>query len=741
MHRNQSKRGAVLIITLGVLAVLAVLATSFYKVMSIEKDAATNNQRAIQARMVADAGLEFFSSWVRGRGSVKLYDEPGSSSSWVYGDSPWIPVEDTSNPSFKRSISGKTVSGYVKDYDHLYRLKVLDTGGQLNLNSQNDNFLNEGSPDRCVLYNLGRAIYTLNIKKSIQSVSTGVVDNADRNPLGPNSTAQKATIKKIAQLRNSLPGKVFRSKERLLEVLGQDNYNLIQDFVTIHSFEYPRVLKPNPEMNTDAMYKTNVAGMGYISARLPQFESRYAVNVNTASVPVLMAMFTNLSGYALTTTNYTKSGTTTSHSVYGSSKSAYETRYMKGLTSPISITDAKTLAEAIYKRTHTSNNPFRSWQEFNDYVRYGSSMRPTYSSTTKAWKSANSVFGLSVGQREAVIANANPNALLNRWIPDQARFFRVQKTDMLFYTGEFTFSSMGFFEVTSLGRVYRDNPSTGSSLLQSEAKVSAVLKAWEVDYKSTQKDFLNDMESGNQIQTYPESLYNVMYSTDMHSVQVDGTSTPLDSPALPGNKTYVAKGGSPFDGYLMPTSERLSLKKISSGKIQASFGTSLYTNNTLVTMYLPYRGEAQGKPLEGDSKWMASPIPGYEKGQTWTAKTAGNSVFSDESLLPNGCLFQNNRPRGEEMNFSVAVTKVPRWRPTPNYVNGQFVGYTYPGKKYYALSQNVAHRYGALGFWVKFDGKFARSVLSKESGGVGQIRAGSPLVGAHEPLSYITWFV
>jgi hypothetical protein len=676
-------------------------------------------------------------------------------------------VEDAANPSFKNNSFGSRVaSNFVNDSRNLYTLKVLDTGGQINLNSPQDSFIKADGTG--VLHNLGRAIASEKIRDKIRAKSPGLVDNASANPFGPNLGTQKQNLKDILTLRNSQPGKEFRSKERIIEVIGNDNFELLRNFVTVHSFKYEGLIKPVFQMGAGGTMKN-----GPYQGMLPKLESRYAVNVNTASTPVLTALFAGVRGYARLTTNLTTSnlsGTKTArHSIPG--QTAYETLYKKSFTKAVSITEAKKLADAIYKRTHGTGSsstprPFRTWQEFQDFIRYGSSSspnitaKPSWNNSLGVWEQRDVEHGLKIGQREAIIANANPNANYNRWIPDAARFYLVEKSDLEYYTNEFCFSSMGHFEVTSLGRTYRDIAGAGgSTTVLSESKVSTVVKAWEVVYKSTQKDFLNDLSTSSHMQTYPEPYNNVAYSpmSERIKISVDGQTKSLESPARSDGTTFVARGGSYTDGYLKPSSDDIRFSKVG-GSITMTKGKDTYQKSgyTSQTTFLPFDGAQQTGQFDGAKPPTADPKSGTEQNRASARKTAGVSIFRDESLTPDGMLSQHNRTGGEEINYNLSkipttrtytIPRRPRYRYVFTSNPGRWPPWTfrrvqigwYPARTYTykTTSSNVDRTYGAVGFWIKLDGEHAQSTSTASSGGVGKYL--SDAIGANEPLLVMTW--
>ncbi len=96
---------------------------------------------------------------------------------------------------------------------------------------------------------------------------------------------------------------------------------------------------------------------------------------------------------------------------------------------------------------------------------------------------------------DAIKANFNPNCHLNELNPDENLFLRVDKTDLIVMSTEFTFVPTGYFEVEALGRVLRPkNPTTkdcylGDNDLVAQAKVSATYKLYDLYRETNQKQF------------------------------------------------------------------------------------------------------------------------------------------------------------------------------------------------------------------------------------------------------------
>ena len=96
---------------------------------------------------------------------------------------------------------------------------------------------------------------------------------------------------------------------------------------------------------------------------------------------------------------------------------------------------------------------------------------------------------------DAIKANFNPNCHLNELNPDENLYLRVDKTDLIVNSTEFTFMPTGYFEIESLGRIVRpkDPNATeayaGDNDLVAQAKVTATYRLYDLYRETNQKQF------------------------------------------------------------------------------------------------------------------------------------------------------------------------------------------------------------------------------------------------------------
>ncbi len=92
---------------------------------------------------------------------------------------------------------------------------------------------------------------------------------------------------------------------------------------------------------------------------------------------------------------------------------------------------------------------------------------------------------LSRRQAEALIANFNPNARLNKFNPDASRRQTMDKSDVTVHSTEFCFEPMGAFEIASVGYVHSKDRT-----IVARAGLVATVRNQEVWRETTQADFL-----------------------------------------------------------------------------------------------------------------------------------------------------------------------------------------------------------------------------------------------------------
>lgn len=299
--RNDRQSGAMLIIALGVLTLLAVLGASFAQLMRLERKAINNYVDAQRMEMVSNSALDMM--------IAKLHEASNHYSWSFYGKTDWlfkIAKEDDlghGRVGLENSRVGRWDTYLEKAGTRFqYKTKVIDTNAQINLNGRQDTLAR-------MLDNLGLIIAKSDrLKRRWDGIKV-------TNPFytGPSQTGKRLSGEDIMLFRQRLEGQRFQSKNQLRQLIGDENFNIVKDFITCHSWLDPYTYKADDgqdEVRDLALGMTRQAGGGGAggggndalgmpsavgSPRLGH-EPRHPININTAPPEVLMACFMGLAG-------------------------------------------------------------------------------------------------------------------------------------------------------------------------------------------------------------------------------------------------------------------------------------------------------------------------------------------------------------------------------------------------------------------------------------------------------------
>lgn len=482
-----SRRGVVLLFSIAVLALLSLLAVVFATTSKMERNVSRNYVDDARAKMCAQAGLELALTALREIASRQGWDDPNSP--WLFpldtARNPFDPnwgfaIELARTPSLMGGpalptgapVSGTQNQQLASTYDpgrDYYRLKVLDCGAQINVNMFD---ISPGSPAKRVLEGI---LNTLG--QAIQDTYGGI------NPIANQARA-------ITDYRLTLPGQRYANEAQLLEALRvqfpsdfQRRYSILRDFVTTEGWIDPSLcIAGNYNQGRFPISPSNRLGVTQ-SLRSP-------INVNTAPEPVLVAVLTGLCGYELTMRP-------DAGAIMGVAMMQWDKSLQSGSggNSYISYNTARQIARALITRRNGPQGAFKTWAEFEQFV---------------------DTLALTQNQRSVVKVNANPNLRFNKFNPNDVVFHRVDKIDLGYFPGgasgtplkggttEFSFSSMGYFEIEALGRVSRFRNNTEE--MQASKVLFTVVQAYEAIRLTTQKDFIDNVVSVTRARSYPESL-------------------------------------------------------------------------------------------------------------------------------------------------------------------------------------------------------------------------------------------
>ncbi len=427
---------------LALLGLLCVLALSFARVTALEGRASASRVEEVRARLLAEAGVERALSEIR-LASRRPWDGPDVA--WFYRGSDGLPsghgvaLRDASRPSLAapgtawgRAYSGSP-AGTWEPLGDTYVLSIVDAASKIDLGAEIDpRRTDSDQPLVRMLANLAWAI--------------------DRS--APPITSTEAVA--IVAYRKTLPGGRFTSVRDLLDVPGgpidPSEFGRVEDFLTVHAWVDPTTIAP---MDPGLVPAAGDLVHGRVPTGSPRRQPRAPVDVNTAPVPVLVAVLADVS--ALSVDESIERGPPGGPEWHARGRAAR--------TRPVSREQAEALARSIVAARDA--RPFRSRADLDE------------------WLAGEVALGtLDALQAAALRANADPNTDTHRSNPDEPLFRVVDKFDLVAPTTEFSFSSGGVFEIESLGRV-----TAGGGTILAEAHVRTVVEVFSQIRHSSQAQF------------------------------------------------------------------------------------------------------------------------------------------------------------------------------------------------------------------------------------------------------------
>ncbi len=474
--RLVDRRGVSLPIVLAVLLVLAILAVSFARLMSVERSAASQRSIGLQSEFAAHAGVEraiaelldlregdlfaldadalYAGEDADRDGEVDAGEDANLDGIFQTSD---CPVDQALAPSFQDPTTGGATDpievwsgevGAAGPYELRYTLRLIDAASLLDLNSRQTNL-------STLLENLGRAI----------------------DPFDPPIAADQAAD--VVAYRDSLPDRRFSRREELLAVasIGVDDFGRIEGYLT--AYGTPQGALQAERTDVEGSHDEDTIADDVSAAIL---ERRTPVNLNSAPRAVLQAILDGLEAWYVED----QAGV-----LYPNTAGNPNQDPDDGSGVRISTGEALRLAEAIL--VERRSGPFRTWRQLFEFL--------------DALAVGTGTFDGSAGLRrlkaDLVFANLDPNtdswrfnpnrgwASLDRREADGTHVFRtVDKFDLVGEDGRTATSTTegslipsGVFEITSLGRVFRDGE------LVASAEIRSVVRAFRTIRLDSQADF------------------------------------------------------------------------------------------------------------------------------------------------------------------------------------------------------------------------------------------------------------
>jgi hypothetical protein len=289
--------GAILIIALGVLTLLAILGATFASLMRLESLAAANYVESQRMDVLTQSALD--------RMIAQLHDADNRRSWSFYGRTPWLYLLKTEQDLAHGRVNMEDDRvGEWFDYAEVagkryrYKTKVIDCAAQINLNGRQDTLAR-------MLDNLGEAIEkSPRLKYDPRRRITNPFYTA------PNHGGNRVRGEEIMLFRQRLEGQRFQSKLQLRQLIGHENFEIVKDFLTCHSWEDPFTYRADDGDNevrdlsagpTLAQGGGRTLGGGTVQRQpaasgTPRLahEPRHPININTAPEEVLIAALQGL---------------------------------------------------------------------------------------------------------------------------------------------------------------------------------------------------------------------------------------------------------------------------------------------------------------------------------------------------------------------------------------------------------------------------------------------------------------
>lgn len=499
-------RAVVLILILGVLVLLAIIGTIFAMLATLDYDAARSYSDNVQARLIAQSGihsaiasmrtlitepkgLEQLTYWgedLNCDGKLDMPEKNQDGDNILETDT--CPLTRAVHPSlmislcndgtditptaatakdlieivkgsqkFKVGVSGLLPGRYRKDGDY-FALKIEDLSSRIYVNMDgNDNL-------QSILENLAEE----KLGPGERSAGTRIYNNRPYWSLAEIHAKANLSQYEFDNLSPCLTVLAWCDKDVVKPVAPKDRignlYINATNPMTIDGWEQIRPKKIDFPRDAN----------GNIVGRAP-------VNINGASKEVLVALIRGLKGFYL---REPAGGFWYSYPggyAFADNPQSYRQLGRVLETTPFSKTTAEDIADRIITNRSlppdpdTTMNPykgpFHSWAQFNNFC--------------------NDVNGLAAilpdaWDRDVLKANFNPNTNLNCFNPDHNRLLWVDKTELTYYTTEFTFYPTGSFEIDSLGRVLRPD-----NRVLAESEIRTTAKVFDLYRQTTQAEFVN----------------------------------------------------------------------------------------------------------------------------------------------------------------------------------------------------------------------------------------------------------
>ncbi|BBM88063.1 hypothetical protein [Candidatus Uabimicrobium amorphum] len=591
---SKKHKAIALMTTIGVLLVLSTTGVTFVRLSIMERQSSQNYTDKVATRLYAFAGLDHAIAVLIEEASEKgfndIQDVP-----WRFPHDESVDIREAMSENFPLDPGQGTgvsieegialairYSGLLKESDFTldsYSLKIIDTSTQINLNSHIA-LPQSGVPGNQQPSNvtLNRIVRNLAVNCGFSGVDATTIADAliDVNfaPFYTDITQplprRWQSMEDVLSVINSLPLSVSTvDEQRFINRITTDSW--VDDRTS-------RAININP--NTDA---------------IPTFvgEARSPININLASREVLSSVLQGLQAAPVIIDN---SAIVRQSSNEGSVSSGdiFDETNIESL--PVRITlnliPDKAAADAIADQiiSFRALRPFKNWNGLYKFIdgqlTVGVELpldadiierlhpNPTSPEIT------DQNLGTTIWEqicRDALKANFNPNNVDNRFNPNNNAFLRVTKGDLFSnttlqgsHTTEFSFSSMGVYEITSLGQMAHANLGiVAQTIIESNVSIMEILQ------HTTQRDFEDTTlvsPSFSNTTSFPAVIKNLNWQPEEHVGRIEPevrSTTPAG--ALFTSNFAVSRAGTPT----LPNSSSQRFLTFPGGLQDMSIGTNI----------------------------------------------------------------------------------------------------------------------------------------------------------------------
>ena len=273
------ERGSMLIVTMGVLTLITLLAVSFGLLMTLERQASIAYIDRVHSRVLAQAGIEAVIGQLKEEEALRTHSNPKSrlifnrSKDGTPNYKARLEDLDPDKASLTRIIGSKYGDG---DGANLAITKVIPANAMINVND-----IHPTLP--YILEGLGAVIQRL---------------HQGKNPI-PRGHGEK-----LVTLRDKVYGGKFDSKKQLKDVIGPENFSLVQDFLTAYSWrDTSAVMTTRDSINNPSagiargkVQFVRTEKQAALQTDLLKIGGRAPVNINEAPLEVLAAVILPIGG-------------------------------------------------------------------------------------------------------------------------------------------------------------------------------------------------------------------------------------------------------------------------------------------------------------------------------------------------------------------------------------------------------------------------------------------------------------